>query len=68
MDSSILPWLDSRDINLGVPQEFVLGTLVFCLYINDIREHLGLDIFHLLYADDQQVYVQVASEDLLFTS
>ena len=55
---------ESRNINLGVPQGSVLGLLLFCLYVNDIRDHLGPDVFHLLYADDLQVYIQVSPESL----
>ena len=53
---------ESRDINLGVPQGSVLGPLLFCIYMNDIKDHLDQGVYHLLYADDLQVYVQVPPE------
>ena len=55
-------WLNT---NLGVPQGSVLGPLLFCLYINDIRDVLDSRcINHILYADDLQVYVQVPKDCL----
>ena len=32
--------------------------------MNDISKHLGPDVFHLLYADDLQVYVQFPPESI----
>ena len=50
-------WLNT---NLGVPQRSVLGPLLICLYINDIRDVLDSRfIKQILYADDLQIYVQV---------
>ena len=48
--------------NLWIPQGSVLGPLLFCLYINDLKSHLPDRVFYLLYADDLQVYVQVPPE------
>ena len=51
--------------NLGVPQGSVLGPVLFCLYINDIRDVLDLScIKHILYADDPQIYIQVPKDSL----
>ena len=40
-----------------------MGPLLFCLYINDIKSHLPTGVFHLFYANDLQVYLQVFPED-----
>ena len=42
----------------------MLGPLPFCLYINDVKNHLPDNILHLLYADDLQVYFQVSPENV----
>ena len=46
-------------MNLGVPQNSVLVPLLFCLYIDVLKEHLDNSILKILYADDLQIYVQV---------
>ena len=48
-----------------MPQGSVLGLLLFCLYVNDIRDVLDSRcIKHILYADDLQIYVQVPKESI----
>ncbi|WP_316206590.1 reverse transcriptase family protein, partial [Escherichia coli] len=55
-------WLTT---NLGVPQGSVLGPLLFCLYINNIRDTLDpCFVEYILYADDLQIYNQVPYEHL----
>ena len=46
-----------------------MGPLLFCLYVNDLKhridENSTLPIFHIFYADDLQVYIQVQIDQVL---
>ena len=40
------------------------GLLLFCLYINDIKDYLSNSkALRLLYADDLQIYIQVPANE-----
>ncbi len=57
----------SRLLNRGVPQGSVLGPLLFTLFIADIAQGLALGIYHVVYADDLQIYVRGRLEDIRAT-
>ena len=56
-------WLET---NLGVPQASVLGSLLFCIHLNDLRDILdGRTIKHIFYADDLQIYLHTTKDKIL---
>ena len=46
----------SRNLTCGVPQESILGPLLFLLYVNDMPQPVKCDLF--LYADDTCLILQ----------
>ena len=56
-------WLET---NLGIPQGSVLGSLLFCIYVNDLRDILdGRTIKHIFYAHDLQIYLHTTKDKIL---
>ena len=47
---------DNGDLICGVPQGFILGPLLFLLYVNDMPQSVNSDLF--LYADDSCLVFQ----------
>ena len=46
------------ELNTGISQISMLGSLLFAIYVNDISLCLDHDVSHLMYADDLQVYIR----------
>ena len=56
-------WLET---NLGVPQGSALSPLLFCIYVNDLRDILdGRTIKHIFYANDLQIYLHTIKDKIL---
>jgi len=60
VENSYFSW--SKVIS-GVPQESVLGSMLFILFINDISTITVIDVLTKLYADDLKIYISLILTD-----
>ena len=51
-----------KDISCGVPQESVLGPIIFLIYINDLP-NISKDLHFFLFADDTSIYYEAESPE-----
>jgi len=54
-----------KSINIGVPQDSILGPLLYVLYVNDFQ--YAVDCIPRLYADDTCLVIQGKTAKQLFT-
>ena len=53
---------ESVDVLSGIPQDSILGPLLFALFINDIYENINKDSNIALFADDTKIWRDINSE------
>ena len=53
-----------HDLHFGIPQGYVLGHFLFCLYTMSISQIITThDVSHHMYADDTHVYIELSQSD-----
>ena len=51
---------ECKDLNFGVPQGFVLGPKIYCMYTKPLSDSIsGHGLSHHFYADDTQLYIAI---------
>ena len=55
---------ESVNVGFGVPQESVLGAMLFNLYVSDLQDHLPSSIGSFQYADDTTIYSSCPAPEL----
>ena len=55
---------ESVNVRFGVPQESILGPILFNLYVSDLQDHLPSSIGSFQYADDTKIYSSCPAAEL----
>ncbi|GFG28333.1 hypothetical protein Cfor_09086 [Coptotermes formosanus] len=55
---------DLKEIHSGVPQQSILGPVLFLLFINDLTRHI-LDAEVVLFADDTNILIQAEDKNVI---